>query len=81
MKRIVHQRVLDIDNDARRGVYARQLFYGENRFEKRSAASAVLLRGLDPHDSELEKLIDQAVLEHTFFVHFFHVRTQALSAN
>ena len=58
--------------------FARQLLFGENRFKKRSSASAVLLGRLDPHQSKLEELIDQAALEHTFLVHLFHVRTQAL---
>ena len=74
-QRVVHQRVLHIDDHAHRGIDARQLLHRKDGFEECSAAAAVLLRDLDAHQSQFEEVLDQRRLEDALLVHFLNVRS------
>ena len=71
---VVDQRVLHVDDHAGGGVDARQLLDGQDRFEELGAASAVLLGDFDAHQSELEEIVNQVVVEDAFLVHLLDQR-------
>ena len=77
-KCVVNQRVLDIDNHARRRVHARHLLDRQNGFEEFSTTASVLLGNLDPHQTKLKELANQVFFEYTLFVHLFRQRTDFL---
>src|SRR5579863_445397 len=77
-QRVVDQRVLHVDDHARRGVHPRQLFDRKNGLKKLCAAPAVLLGNLNPHQPQLEKLVDEIFVEDSLLVHLFDQRTDLL---
>ena len=70
---------MHVDDDAGRGVDARQLFDRQDRFEEFAAASAILLRDLDAHQPKLKELLKEVPVKHTFFVHLLGKRADALA--
>ena len=57
--RVDDERVLDVDEDADRGIDARQLLDGEDRVKEAAAGAAERLGDLDPHDAERKQLLDE----------------------
>ena len=73
-ERVVDQSILNVDNDAGRGIDPGQFFYRENRFEKFSSAAAVLLGDFDAHDAKLKKFVDERFFKDALFVHLLDQR-------
>ena len=76
-QRIVHQRVLDVDDHAGRRVHSGQLFDGKYRLEELGSASAILLGNLDAHQTELEELVDEVFVEDALLIHLLHQGTDS----
>src|ERR1700730_17844908 len=55
---VVDQRVLHVYYHAGRSVDARYFFHRKDRLEELAPTAAVLFRNLNPHQAELEKLVD-----------------------
>ena len=73
-QRVVDQRVLHINHNARRRIDARQLFHRQDGLEEAASSSAVLLGDLDAHQSKLKELLDDRGLEDALLVHLLHMR-------
>ncbi|HXP39657.1 MAG TPA: hypothetical protein VN833_05275 [Candidatus Acidoferrales bacterium] len=70
-ERVIHQRVLHIDDNSGGGIDAGQLLNGQNCFEEFGSAAAVLFGDFDSHQTELKKFMDEGFFEDSFLVHLF----------
>ena len=61
--------VLNVDEDADRGVDGGDLFDGEDFFEEGCGGAALLFRDLDDHEAELEELLEECGVHLLGFVH------------
>ena len=73
-ERVDDQRVLDVDDDRRRRVGARQSLHREHGIEKRAALAAVFLGDGNSHQAHLEKLLQDIFAELSGLVHLADVR-------
>ena len=71
---LMHERVLHVDEDADRGVDARQRLDAEHRVEERAPRATEPLGDLDAHDAEVEQLVDQRAWDLRVLVHVAHQR-------
>jgi len=71
---IVDQRILHVHHYGCGSVHAREFLHGQNRLKKLAAATAVLLGDFNPHQPELEKVVEQVFVEDALFVHLLDQR-------
>ncbi len=76
MKRVVHDGVLHIDDDAGGGVDRGDFLDGEHALEEIAALSAVLFRDFDGHEAKIEELADQVFVEDGGVIHLADERAR-----
>jgi hypothetical protein len=64
------ERVLDVDQHADRGIDAREFLDRQHGMKEAAARAAVSLGDLDPHDAEVEELVDERPWNLRVLVHF-----------
>ena len=74
-ERVIDQRVLNIDDDARGSINAGEFFHGQDGFKELGSAAAILFGDFDSHQAELEEFMDKTFFEDGFFIHLFNQRT------
>src|ERR1051326_9169705 len=67
---VIHKRILDVNEHAKRCIDSRYFLNSQNRHKETTGAPAKFLRNMNSHKSKIKQLRNNALLEFCLFVHF-----------